>query len=407
MKRITLFLRSMCPLLANAKTIDFVPAAPPGRGAHAAAAQGTASRGMRLGRYRRCRILDVDAMTASERPTRDVIVIGASAGGFEAVQRLLADLPADLPAALFVVIHTASSDPGLLVKILQSISSMPVLAAAEEERFLRSQVYLAPVDRHLLVGRDHVHVRRGPRENGARPAIDPLFRSAAVSCTTRVIGVVLTGLLDDGTAGLQAIKRCGGLAVVQDPREADYPSMPRSAIRHVAVDHIHSLAEMPELLTKLTRTPRPPPVQVDEGIQMEALIAAQEMRDMDHRARSSPISPITCPECHGAMQEIRDGSFFRYRCHTGHAFTLESLRSLQAEAWERALYSAFRAQQERAIVVRRMADEASKLGDKAHAQKLRERAKSYEEGAELLRRLIAHGNGFETPGEEAKAARGE
>jgi two-component system chemotaxis response regulator CheB len=344
-------------------------------------------------------------MTISEPSSRDVIVIGASAGGVEAVQRVLAEFPADLPAALFVVIHTASSDPGLLEKILQDTSSMPVLTASEGQRFLRGHVYVAPTDRHLLVGHDHLHVRRGPRENGSRPAIDPLFRSAAVSCTTRVIGVVLTGLLDDGTAGLQAIKRCGGLAVVQDPRGADYPSMPRSAIRHVTVDHVQPLAELPELLIELARTPRPPPMgPADEDIRMEALIAAQEVRDMDHRAQPGPISPITCPECHGAMQEIRDGSLVRYRCHTGHAFTLESLRSLQAEAWERALYSAFRAQQERAIVVRRMAEEASSNGATAQAEQLRERAKSYEEGAELLRRLIAHGNGFETPGEEAKAA---
>jgi len=347
-------------------------------------------------------------MTASEPATRDVIVLGASAGGLEAVQRLLADLPGDLPAALFVVIHTTPSDPGLLARILNGISSMPVLAAAEEEPYLRSHVYIAPPDRHLLVGHDHIHVRRGPRENGARPAIDALFRSAAVSCTTRVIGVVLTGLLDDGTAGLQAIKRCGGLAVVQDPSDAAYPWMPRSAIRHVAVDHVHALVELPELLMKLTRTPRPPPVeQVDEDIRMEALIAAQEVRDMDHRTQSGPISPITCPECHGSMQEIRDGSLVRYRCHTGHAFTLESLRSLQAEAWERALYSAFRAQQERAIVVRRMADEASERGATAQAEQLRERAKSYEEGADLLRRLIAHGNGFEGPGEDAEMGEGE
>jgi two-component system, chemotaxis family, protein-glutamate methylesterase/glutaminase len=184
--------------------------------------------------------------------------------------------------------------------------------------------------------------------------------------------------------------------------------MPRSAIRHVAVDHVHPLAEMPELLIKLARTPRPPPVeQVDGDIRMEALIATQEVRDMDHRAASGPISPITCPECHGAMQEIRDGSLVRYRCHTGHAFTFGSLRSLQAEAWERALYSAFRAQQERAIVVRRMAEDASEGGATTRAEALRERAKSYEEGAELLRRLIAHGNGFEGPGEDAEAAQGE
>ena len=191
---------------------------------------------------------------------RDIVVIGASTGGFEAIQRLLADLPADLPAALFIVIHRGSADPDLLVRALRPASSLPVLEAAEGQQYVRGHVYVAPADRHLLVGRNHVHVRRGPRENGSRPAIDPLFRSAAASCTTRVIGVVLTGLLNDGTSGLQAIKRCGGLAVVQDPVDATADEMPRSAIGHVSVDHVLPLAGMAELLDKLARTPRPPPL---------------------------------------------------------------------------------------------------------------------------------------------------
>jgi two-component system, chemotaxis family, protein-glutamate methylesterase/glutaminase len=332
---------------------------------------------------------------------RDVIVVGASAGGVEAVRRLLAGLPADLPAALFVVIHRGSGDPDLLAEALSFASPMPVLAAAEGQQFRRGRVYVAPADRHLLVGRNHVHVRRGPRENGSRPAIDPLFRSAAASYTTRVIGVVLTGLLNDGTSGLQAIKRCGGLAVVQDPAEAAADAMPRSAIRHVAVDHVLPLAGMAELLADLAGTPRPPPVEVDEDIRMEALIAAQEVRDME-RSRSGSLAPITCPECHGAMQEIRDGALVRYRCHTGHAFTLESLQSIHGEAWERALYSAFRAQQERALVVRRMADEARRGGAVADAERLQERARSYEEGAELLCRLIAHANGAEVASEDVQ-----
>jgi two-component system chemotaxis response regulator CheB len=312
-------------------------------------------------------------------------------GGVQALRRLLAGLPADLPAALFIVLHTADNDPGLLARVLSSSSPLPVATAVEGERFVRGGVYVAPPDRHLIVGRDHVHVRRGPRENGARPAIDPLFRSAAANCTTRVIGVLLTGLLDDGTAGLQAIKRCGGFALVQDPADAAYDQMPRSAMRHVAVDHVLPLEEIPAALAALARERPPPPGEVPDDIRAEALIAAQEFRDMEHDSRAGPLSPITCPDCHGTMQEIIDGGLVRYRCHTGHAFTLEALGAIQAEAWERALYGAYRSQHERSMVVRRMADQARRQGASG-VTLLERRAESYREGAELLRRLIASGN---------------
>ena len=166
------------------------------------------------------------------RPNRDVVVIGASAGGVEAVRRLVGMLPADLAAAVFVVLHRGIEEPNLLANVLGAGARLLAVTATDGQRFRRGCVYVAPPDRHLLVGHDHVHVRRGPRENRVRPAIDPLFRSAAANCTTRVIGVVLTGLLNDGTAGLRAIKLCGGLAVVQDPDDAAYDSMPRSAIEN-------------------------------------------------------------------------------------------------------------------------------------------------------------------------------
>ena len=319
---------------------------------------------------------------ARHKAGRDVIVIGASMGGVHALTRLLEALPADLPASVFVVLHTADHDPDLLAQVLGNRSSLPVVRATEREPFAARHVYVAPPDRHLIVGHDHVHVRRGPRENGARPAIDPLFRSAAANCTTRVLGVVLTGLLNDGTAGLRAIKRCGGLAVVQDPGDAACDQMPRSAIRHVSVDHVLPLDKIPAALAALALERPPPPGEVPDDIRAEALIAAQELRDMEH---TGPLSPITCPDCHGTMREITDGELVRYRCHTGHAYTLESLGAMQADAWERALYAAYRAQQERSMLLRRMAEGGG-------AELLQQRADSYEEGAELLRRLIAHHN---------------
>lgn len=326
-----------------------------------------------------------------DRAGRDVVVVGASMGGVEALGRLLGRLPAGLPASLFIVLHTADHESGLLARVLGKGGALPVETAVEGQRFVPGRVYVAPPDRHLIVGHDHVHARRGPRENGARPAIDPLFRSAASNCTTRVIGVLLTGLLNDGTAGLQAIKRCGGLALVQDPSDAAYDEMPRTALRHIAADHVLPLDDIPAVLSALALEPRAPPREVPADIRAEALIAAQEIRDMEHSSRAGPLSPITCPECHGTMQEIIDGGLVRYRCHTGHAFTLETLGAIQAEAWERALYGAYRAQHERSIVVRRMAAQARREGASG-AEGLERRAESYAEGAELLRRLIAHGN---------------
>jgi two-component system, chemotaxis family, protein-glutamate methylesterase/glutaminase len=238
-------------------------------------------------------------------PNRDIIVIGASMGGIEAIRRLLSRLPANLPATIFCVVHTGTSDAKFLARAIGGRSALPVTVAQEGERYVRGRAYVAPGDHHLLVGEDHIHVRRGPSENGSRPAIDPLFRSAAATCTTRVLGIVLTGLLNDGTAGLRAIKKCGGITVVQDPADAEFDPMPKSAIRHVEVDYVCPLEEIPVLMAELTAEARPPPVEVSENIRMEALIAAQEVPRMEEEwSASATISPITCPECHGTMQEM-------------------------------------------------------------------------------------------------------
>jgi two-component system chemotaxis response regulator CheB len=187
---------------------------------------------------------------------RDVIVIGGSTGSVFAVQELVRGLPADLPAAVLVVIHCIPQSRNLLGQVLNAAGPLPATTAEHGQRLEHGRIYVAPADRHLLVEHNHLHVRRGPLENRTRPAIDPLFRSAAACCTTRVIGVVLSGLLNDGTSGLLAIKRCGGLAVVQDPRTAAYPDMLRRALARVAVDHVVPLAEMAVLLTKLAASPQ-------------------------------------------------------------------------------------------------------------------------------------------------------
>jgi two-component system chemotaxis response regulator CheB len=325
---------------------------------------------------------------------RDMIVIGGSAGAVTAVSQLVSALPHDLPASVLITIHRGLEGPGLLSQVLDAAGPLPALQAHEGQRLQHGCIYVAPPDRHMLISGDHLHVRRGPRENRVRPAIDPLFRSAAMTSSTRVIGVVLTGMLNDGTSGLRAIKRCGGLSVVQDPREAEYPDMPRSAIAHAEVDYKVGVAEMAPLLAALVETPRPPPVEIPDEIMLEALIAAEELTVLTDQHKFGPIATLGCPECHGTMQEIREGELVRFRCHTGHAFTLETLRLAQSEAWERTLYAAMRAQQEQAMLARRMAEEAARAGHAATQREFELRTRDYEEGAETIRRLLAV-NGLE------------
>jgi two-component system chemotaxis response regulator CheB len=324
---------------------------------------------------------------------RDVIVIGGSAGGVEAVLELVHRLPAWLPAAVLVVIHRDPRSKNLLAEILNAAGPLLAVTAEEGQRLEHGRIYVAPADRHLLVQHNHLHVRRGPLENRTRPAIDPLFRSAAACCTTRVIGVLLSGLLNDGTSGLLAIKRCGGLAVVQDPETAAFQEMPMSALARVAVDHVAPLADMAALLAKLAASPRPAPVEVPEEIRLEALIAAQELTVMPDQKRFGTLSPLTCPDCHGSLQEIHENGLIRYRCHTGHAFTLEVLDAAQSEVRERALYGAMRAQQEHAMLARHMAEQARGRGEVRSVGFYERRVRDYEEGAEVIRQLLACSDG--------------
>lgn len=320
---------------------------------------------------------------------RDVVVIGGSAGGLEALMTIARGLPADFPAAVFVALHRGEAEPNLLSDILRRNGPLLAISAEEGMPFEPGVIYVAPVDRHLLLGRDHVHVRRGPRENRMRPAVDPLFRSAAANCSTRVIAVVLSGGLNDGTAGLRAIQQAGGLAVVQDPKDCLQPDMPRSAIDHTEPDYILPAAEMPALLERLVSERRPPEIEVSRQVRMEALIAAQELTTMPDQYSLGKLSPLSCPDCHGVMYEIEDGNLIRFRCHTGHAFTLESAHAAAADTWEKALYEALRVQQEQAMLMRSMIANARQRGRGELVASLERRERSYQEGVEIVRQLLA------------------
>ena len=320
---------------------------------------------------------------------RDIVVIGASTGGIDALRVLVGDLPEDLPAAMFVVMHVGATSH--LAAILDRASTLPVVKAENGATIEHGRIYIAVPGKHLLLHDHHILLRRGPRENHARPAVDPLFRSAAASFGGRTIGVVLSGALSDGTAGLRAIKRCNGLAVVQDPEDANMPEMPQSALRHVDVDQVVPIEAMGALLGKLTRLEAAPSPEIPLDIRLEAAIAAQELAGMKIDDALGNPSRFTCPECHGALWEIEDGSLLRYRCHVGHAFTADAVETAQGEEVDRLLGTLLRAQQERAGLARRMAEHERQSGRTSLAEQLARRAADYDDGARLLKALIRDG----------------
>jgi two-component system, chemotaxis family, protein-glutamate methylesterase/glutaminase len=317
---------------------------------------------------------------------RCIIVIGASAGGVDALKRLATDLPPDLAAAVFVVLHVGQTS--YLPEILDRAGHLRAVKPAGGEEFVLGRIYVAPPGFHLLLHDDHILLRRGPRENLARPAIDPLFRSAACSYGARVIGVLLSGSLSDGTAGLRAIKAVGGVTVIQDPQDAAVPDMVRSAQRHVEIDHCVPIAGMGGLLARLVAEPAGETLPIPPRVRLEAAVAAQEHSAMANEDRLGELSVFVCPECHGPLWEIEDGDMLRYRCHTGHAFTSDAMLEAQSAETDQILWSLLRAHQQRAEFARRMADRERDLARADLAATLQERSKEYEADTELIERIL-------------------
>lgn len=324
-------------------------------------------------------------------PNRNVVVVGASTGGGEALTSLLSRLPADFPAGVCVVLHISEGSPATLSDFLSRRCALPVSTARDGEPFGQGHVYLAPPDHHLLLKRGQLRVVMGPRENRVRPAIDPLFRSAGVAYGSSVIGVVLTGLLNDGSAGLAAIKRCGGLAVVQDPADAPFPDMPLNARRAAEVDHCLTLEAMPDLLNRLVReeaaaNPLPP-----GDIVLEVDIAERIMSDVSREETLGHPAPFGCPGCGGPLWEMEDTAVKRYRCHVGHGYTAETLLADQSDAVEKALWVALRTLEERANMLRRMADDERTRNRSSVDRLYTSRAEEAEGQASSVRNLLLGG----------------
>ena len=312
-------------------------------------------------------------------PNKDIVVVGASAGGMEALQKVVATLPADLPAAVFVVWHLAPGAKSMLPSILSKAGPLPAAHPVDGDPIQPGRIYVAPNDHHMLVEQGYIRIARGPKENRFRPAIDPLFRSAAYVYSTRVIGVVLTGALDDGTAGLWTIKLRGGTAVVQEPADAQIRSMPLNALENVAVDHRLPASEIGALLARLARQPARAPVAVapeeDEKTKRELRIAKEREALEEDILQFGELSPFTCPECHGVLTMLREDVITRFRCHTGHAFSAETLLESAAEAIEARLWDAVRAVDETVMLLNHLGEELAKAGNAAAAERCFDRAR--------------------------------
>jgi two-component system chemotaxis response regulator CheB len=320
----------------------------------------------------------------------DIVVIGASAGGVDALVAVVRALPADLAAAVFVVLHFPPSSTSALSAILSREGPLPASTPSDREAIEPGRIYVARPDYHLLVEPGYVRLTRGPKENGHRPAVDPLLRTAARAYGPRVVGVVLSGALDDGAAGLSDIKARGGVALIQDPDEALFPGMPRSAAERVDVDFCLPVAKLGAELARLSREP-----VRDEGLSpvSEAIESASEAAEANPRAlkggaRIGRPSDLTCPECHGSLYEEREGKLDRYRCRVGHAYSEDTLFAAQSDGLEAALWVALRALEEQAELTRRIGARARDRGNSQVAARFDNRARLSDERAALIREAL-------------------
>jgi two-component system chemotaxis response regulator CheB len=318
-----------------------------------------------------------------------IIAVGTSSGGVDALRTLVSGLPGDFATPICVVQHIGAHAPGILHQILARAGPVPTFKVEQDMPLRAPGIYTARPDFHLVIENAAVRITKGPRENRFRPAIDPLFRSAAATYGRGAIGVVLTGDLDDGTSGLLAIKQQGGVAVVQDPNDAVFPSMPRSALRHVPVDHVVPVADLASLLVSLTATPLEDGrhIEVPAVLETEVTIAAGgDAREAGVMRLGEP-STYACPDCHGVLLEVHDDGVPRFRCHTGHAYSIESLADALSEGIEDTAWSAVRALDESSSLLERLERLNQRAGDDA-GDDLRSRSRNARQRADQIRRLL-------------------
>lgn len=309
---------------------------------------------------------------------RDIVVVGASAGGVEALTAFVKGLPAGLDASVFVVLHVPPYSPSGLPQILSDAGPLKARHAIDDEQIERGQIYVAPPDHHLLIENDRTLVRRGPKENRFRPSVDALFRSAANQYGSRVIGIVLSGALDDGTSGLWSIQRLGGTTIVQEPADARQSAMPQNAMESVEIDHVCKSDQMGALVARLcseeiTVTQRVSQEEL-KRLALEVEIAIRDNAFQQGIMKWGDLTPFTCPECQGALVKVSEGNLSRFRCHTGHAFSTSALLAGITEAVEDLMWQTMRGLEETTMLLEEMAERFAKSEDSKTAQLFMEKA---------------------------------
>lgn len=326
--------------------------------------------------------MDVSAGSTGPIVRRDLVVIGASAGGVETLKRVVGLLPGDLPAAVCIVLHIAPDAPSLLARILARAGPLPCRAARAADPLQPGEILVAPPDRHLVVEDNSVYLSVGPRENGHRPAVDVLFRSAATAKGEHVIGVILSGTRGDGAVGLAAVKSCGGAAIVQDPAEALYAGMPSTALAHVAVDAVVPSDLVAETIVAMVTGEGPPPKAE----------ATEPIVDSQPEDAASGAAPSTiCPECGGVLTERGEAGTTVWQCRVGHRYSPEGLIDAQSMDVEAAMWAAVRALEDRSRLLERMGDQTESRGQSRSARSFRAKAEATRDQARTVREALMRG----------------
>lgn len=313
---------------------------------------------------------------------KQCIVIGASAGGFEVLKNIITQLPKDLPTPVFVAMHVPAYHPSVLPNLLDMYGNLPALHPKDGQEVEPGCIYVAPPDHHLLIDDGHIAVKKGPKENGFRPSVDALFRSAAYTFGPGAIGVILSGALDDGTSGLWTIKRLGGTAIVQDPREAQFESMPRSALEYVEADYTVPSAEIGPLLARLSKEQTDLEMAVEnqhtgdleDRIAKEVNIAAGATIPPESILDLGELVPFTCPACQGTLVRINEGKLFRFRCHTGHGFSEDALLQEITQSVGDEIWQVTRGIQEAEMLLEHIGGHIRNSGDPDRAEKFFKKA---------------------------------
>ena len=329
------------------------------------------------------------------------IVIGASAGGLQPLREVVSRLPAGFSVPIFVAMHVPAYQPSHLPEILSWTGLLPALHPEDNRRTEPGFIYIAPPDHHLLIDNGSIAVKRGPKENGFRPSIDALFRSAAYSYGPGVIGVVLSGALNDGASGLWSIKRLGGIAIVQEPNQAAYPSMPRSALEYIEADYKVPSIEIASLLIQLTQKQSESVEMIGDGanedanrMAIETQIAAGVNLPEKTVLGLGELSQFTCPECRGALVRIKEGGMLRFRCHTGHGFSADALLEGLMETVSGLIWQTTRGFQEASMLLEHMGQHLRENGEVATAKRFLAKARELNQQASRFQQMAVGQEGL-------------